>query len=79
MAIKLSFEVKKRFSKRHFFIEIVGKKILYTDLLNTRLNLVPKMTKDELAEYDRAKTEEEIAEICIKDCIKKGAKLVKKE
>jgi len=37
------------------------------------------LTKEEQAEYDNAKTDEELAEVCIKDCRTKGAILLKKE
>jgi len=37
------------------------------------------LTKEEQAEYDNAKTDEELAAICIKDCRTKGAILLKKE
>jgi hypothetical protein len=37
------------------------------------------LTKEEQIEYDNAKTDEELAEVCIKDCRTKGAILLKKE
>lgn len=38
------------------------------------------LTKEEKEQYENAKTEEEIAKICIKDCETKcGAKLMKRE
>ena len=35
------------------------------------------LTKEEQAEYDNAKTDKELAEICTRDIRKKGAKLLK--
>lgn len=37
------------------------------------------LTAEEQKEYDGAKTDEELAEICVRDARKKGAKLVKEE
>jgi len=37
------------------------------------------LTKEEQEQYDNAKTDEELAEVCIKDCRLKGAILLKKE
>jgi len=37
------------------------------------------LTNEEQKEYDSAKDDEELAEICIRDCRKKGALLQKKE
>jgi hypothetical protein len=37
------------------------------------------LTKAEQEEYDKAKDDNELAEICIKDINKKGAKLIKRE
>jgi len=43
----------------------------FTDLFN--------LTAEEQKEWEGAKTEEDLAEICIKDIRKKGAKLLKRE
>lgn len=37
------------------------------------------LTKKEIIEYEQAKTENDLADICIKDCRLKGARLIKKE
>jgi hypothetical protein len=37
------------------------------------------LTKEEQEEYDNAKTDEELAELCIKDCKMRGAVLQKRE
>jgi len=37
------------------------------------------LTKKEIIEYEQAKTENDLAEICVKDCMLKGARLLSKE
>lgn len=37
------------------------------------------LTKEEQEEYDNAKTDKELADICVRDCRKKGALLQKRE
>lgn len=43
------------------------------------LSTLFKLTKEEQAQYNSAKTDEELADICIVDARKKGAQLLKKE
>jgi hypothetical protein len=37
------------------------------------------LTEKELKEYETAQTDEDLSEICIRDCRMKGAKLLKRE
>lgn len=71
--IRLIFKLTNELIK----IEIEGREIYYTDRLNKRINLVPKFNKEEKKEYDKAKTERELMEICMKDIEGKwGGKLI---
>ena len=71
---KLTF----KFRNAEFFVEISGKDIWYVDKYR-RTNMVQSMTTSELAEYDKAKSEEDLVNICKRDCIKKGFVFVKEE
>lgn len=71
-------------------VRIVPKDDLFSRKILFSRNKIPKhlaeeimkmfeLTDEEKKEYDAAETEEELAEICIKDCGRKGAMLLKKE
>lgn len=73
-----------------FMIRISGRDIFWNDKLSGLQMLYPtpsakalkmggKPTAQELEEYNMCKTEEELASFVIRDCKKKGAKLIKRE
>ncbi len=83
--IRLIFSI----SREIFIIEIIGREVFYKDRkLLHKVRLVPadekmpelfKLTEEEQKEYAEAGTEEELAEICLKDVRKSGGILVKYE
>lgn len=67
-------------------IRLIPRDEMFTRKIILSRNKIPKhfidwfnLTKEEQEEYDAAKDDKELAEICIKDCLKKGAVLQKKE
>ncbi len=87
MAINLVFIAGGR---NIFMIRISGRDIFWNDKLSGVHMLYPtpsekalKMggepSKEDLEEYNMCKTEEELASFVIRDCKRKGAKLIKKE
>lgn len=62
-----------------FALVIKGKEIFYTDKnIKIPKKFIPE-TDEEKKEYEKAKDENELANICIKDCKLKDIKLIKKE
>jgi hypothetical protein len=59
--------------------ELQKKIIMSRNRLPTHLLDTFNLTKEEQIEYDNCKTEEELAEICKRDCLKNGSILIKRE
>jgi len=73
-----------------FMIRVDGKNIYWNDKISGLQMLYPEPseyalkiggnpTKEELEEYQMCNTEEEICSFIIRDCKRKGIKLIKKE
>lgn len=73
--INLIFSIRNQL----FMIAIRDRKIFYTDKnIKTPQEFIPQ-TLEERKEYDMCKTEDELASFVIKDCLKTGATLIKRE
>ena len=59
--------------------EFVKKILMMRNKVPSKLITMFNLSKEDQAEYDNAKTDEELAQIIIKDCSKKGVKLIKRE
>lgn len=79
---KISY-LDRRFTK---LITLIPKDEAFLKKILLSRNKIPlhfidlfNLTKEEQIEYDNAKTDEELADICERDCRKKGALLQKRE
>lgn len=59
--------------------EFIKKILLSRNSIPSILKELFKLTKEEQEEYNNAKTDEELSEICIRDIRKKGAILINKD
>jgi len=79
---KISY-IDRRFTKLITLIpkdkEFIKKILLSRNKIPLHFIDLFNLTNEEQKEYDNAKTDEELAEICIRDCRRKGAVLQKKE
>ena len=86
MTHRLIFQIKNK----AFMIIISNKEIYYNDERSKVQMLYPipspkaiqmggKPTEEEIKEYEMCKTEDELVSFVIRDCLKKGARLIKHE
>lgn len=59
--------------------EFMKKIVMSRNQIPSQVKELFNLTEEEQKEYDNAETEEELAEICIRDSKKKGGSLLKKE
>jgi len=59
--------------------EFIQKIMLSRNKIPMKVKELFNLTKKELEEYNSANSEEELSDICIKDCRLKGARLLKKD